>query len=230
MKNVRHHNPNFFFMRYILKVIVSLLLLFATATALGYFLWYKPKFNHHSKNTASLKRIDVNAAAMIRLKQKAAQFKIFNQSADYDPGYCFLIDMKISSGKKRFFIYNIEKDSVEIAGLVTHGSGSDKGTDKLYFSNIPNSNCTSLGRYKIGGSYNGKFGLAFKLYGIDKTNSKAFDRFVVLHAHNCVPEEEVTPAPICESWGCPTVSPTFLTALKKYIDKADKPVILWIYY
>ena len=138
--------------------------------------------------------------------------------------------MKIPSGKKRFFVYNIEKDSVETAGLVTHGSGSDKETDELYFSNIPNSNCTSLGRYKIGGSYNGKFGSAFKLYGLDKTNSKAFERFVVLHAHSCVPEGEVDPLPICESWGCPTVSPTFLTALKKYIDKADKAIILWIYY
>ncbi len=167
---------------------------------------------------------------MYRLKQKAVRLKVFNQPGNYDSEYCFLIDMKIPSGKKRFFVYNIEKDSVETAGLVTHGSGSGKGTKEINFSNVPKSNCTSLGRYKIGGSYNGKFGLAFKLYGLDKTNNKAFDRFAVLHSHSCVPEEEVNPLPLCESWGCPTVSPTFLTALKKYIDKADKPIILWIYY
>ena len=138
--------------------------------------------------------------------------------------------MRIPSGKKRFFVYNLEKDSVEAAGLVAHGSGSYKGTSELFFSNKPNSNCTSLGKYKIGGSYNGKFGLAFKLYGLDNTNSNAFERFVVLHAHSCVPEEEVNPLPICESWGCPTVSPTFLTTLKEYIDSANKPILLWIYY
>ena len=213
-----------------MKVFISAMLLLATGSALAYFFWYKPKFNHTIKYATCVNSIDVNARAMIRLKQKAAGFRLFNQAADYDSGYCFLIDMKIPSGKKRFFVYNLEKDSVETAGLVTHGSGSDNGTDQLYFSNIPNSNCTSLGRYKIGASYQGKFGLAFKLYGLDKTNSKAFERFVVLHAHSCVPEEEVSPLYICESWGCPTVSPTFLTSLKKYIDKADKPIILWIYY
>lgn len=217
-------------MKYLMKAFVSFLLLLVTASALGYFFWYKPKFNHKIKHPVSSKRSDLNAATLMRLKQKAAHFKVYNQSVEYDPGYCFLIDMKIASGQKRLFVYNLEKDSVETAGLVTHGSGSDKGTAALYFSNTPNSNCTSLGRYKIGGSYNGKFGLAFKLYGLDKTNSKAFDRFVVLHSHSCVPEEEVYPLPICESWGCPTVSPTFLTVLKKYIDKADKPILLWIYY
>ena len=216
-------------MKLFMKAFFSVLLLIATATVFGYFFWYRPKFNHDIKHVVSTKTIDVNASVMLRLKQKAASIKVFNQPGDYNSEYCFLIDMKITSGKKRFFVYNLEKDSVELSGLVAHGSGSDKGTGDLYFSNEPNSNCTSLGKYKVGNSYNGKFGLAFKLYGLDKTNSKVFERFVVLHAHSCVADEEVDPLPICESWGCPTVSPTFLTALKQYIDKADAPILLWIY-
>jgi len=217
-------------MKHLMKAFVFILFLLATVSALGYFLWYKPKFSHKTDRPITLIKHDLNAAAIVRLKQKARSFKLYNKGTDYDTGYCFLVDMRIASGKKRFFVYNLEKDSIEADGLVTHGSGSDKGAAELYFSNIPNSNCTSLGKYKIGGSYNGKFGLAFKLHGLDRTNSKAFERFVVLHAHGCVPEEEVDPSPICESWGCPTVSPTFLTILKKYIDKADKPILLWIYY
>jgi hypothetical protein len=217
-------------MKHLMKAAVFILLLLATVSALGYFFWYKTKSGHEIKHTAVVKRHSLDAAAAIRLKQKATSFKIYNKDTDYNSSYCFLIDMKIPSGKNRFFVYNLEKDSIEASGLVTHGSGSDKGTGQLYFSNTPNSNCTSLGKYRIGGSYNGKFGLAFKLYGLDQTNSKAFDRFVVLHAHSCVPENEVSLSPICESWGCPTVSPTYLTTLKKYIDAADKPIILWIYY
>lgn len=175
-----------------------------TGTGLAYLFWYKPKFDQSVEHSHAFKTIDANALVILRLKQKAAQFELFNREGNYDPAHCFFIDMKIASGKKRFFVYDLKKDSVEIAGLVTHGSGSDKGTDELYFSNIPNSNCTSLGRYRIGDSYNGKFGLAFKLYGLDKTNNKAFQRFVVLHAHSCVPEETIYPLPICESWGCPT--------------------------
>ena len=216
-------------MKYLMKAFVSLLLLFITISALGYFLWYKPKFDHSINHIASVPVIS-SETTLIRLKQKVTQFKLYNRPAGYNDKYCFLVDMKIVSGKKRFFVCDLENDSVVTSGLVAHGSGSDKGTDELYFSNMPNSNCTSLGKYKIGNSYNGKFGLAFKLYGLDKTNNKAFDRCVVLHSHSCVSEEEINPLPICESWGCPTVSPTFLTVLKKYIDKADKPIILWIYY
>lgn len=217
-------------MKFLVKILFSFLLLFAAVSVPGYLFWYRPKFNHKKDHAVFVKNIGINAAVMIRLKEKAMQLKTYNQSNDYNSGHCFFIDMKIPSGKKRFFVYDLIKDSVEMAGLVAHGSGSDKGTDELYFSNTPNSNCTSLGRYKIGSSYKGKFGLAFKLYGLDKTNNNAFERSVVLHAHNCVPEDNVSPLPICESWGCPTVSPTFLIALKKYIDNADKPIVLWIYY
>jgi hypothetical protein len=52
---------------------------------------------------------------------------------------------------------------------------------------------------------------------------------VVLHAHSCVPDDENAPLPICQSNGCPTVSPNFLQTLAAYIDKSKKPVLLWIY-
>ena len=138
--------------------------------------------------------------------------------------------MKIPPGKNRFFVYDFKKDSVVDKGLVTHGRGSQTASDTLRFSNIPNSNATSIGKYKIGNEYIGKFKTAFKLYGLNKTNSEAFNRFVVLHAHNCVPNEEVFPAAICTSLGCPTVAPTFLSKLKTYINKSNKPILLWIYY
>jgi hypothetical protein len=51
-----------------------------------------------------------------------------------------------------------------------------------------------------------------------------------LHAHSCVPNEETAPVPICQSWGCPTVAPSFLTALKTYLDNSEKPVLLYVYY
>jgi len=217
-------------MKLFVKAAVSFALLLTAATVFGYFFWYKPKFDPHIKHLTIVKKAELSEAVLIRLKQKATSLKLYDQPGNYNSQYCFLIDMRIASGKKRFFIYNLEKDSIELSGLVAHGTGSGRGGKELYFSNEPNSNCTSLGKYKIGNSYNGSFGLAFKLYGLDKTNSRAFERFVVLHSHSCVPEDEVSPLPICQSWGCPTVSPAFLISLKKYIDAAGKPILLWIYY
>jgi len=88
--------------------------------------------------------------------------------------------------------------------------------------------CTSLGKYRIGNSYYGKFGLAFKLYGLDKTNSNAFNRFIVLHAHDCMPDTEVADE-VCQSNGCPMVSPHFLKKLEPIIKSAKRPVLLWIF-
>lgn len=206
--------------------------LLLTVSAFGYFFGYKPKFNKPSKKNEfafTPKEAADKKETLLRLTKKSIQARDYINEHGFDDNHCFLVDMRLSSGKNRFFVYNLDKDSVEIAGLVTHGSGIIN-SDAPVFSNTPNSYCTSLGKYKIGKSYIGKFGLAYKLYGLDKTNSKAFDRFVVLHAHACVPNYEISPLPICESWGCPTVSPAFLTLLQFYIDEAKKPVMLWIYY
>jgi len=217
-------------MKFFMKLTAILLLLLVSISALAYFFWYKPKFNPSAaKIHFKPKKDETNKVALIRLKQKAADIASYAADHDYSSSYCFMVDMKIESGKKRFFVYNLKKDSVELSGLVTHGS-SKNNSNEIQFSNTPNSLCTSLGKYKIGGSYTGKFGLAFKLYGLDSSNSKAFNRFVVLHSHSCVPVEETAPFPICESWGCPTVAPAFLMQLKPYIDKSSKPILLNIYY
>lgn len=172
----------------------------------------------------------IDTAAIAAVKTYGEKIKPYLKANNYCEEYCFLVDMKIAPGKKRFFIYDLNKDTIVDAGLVTHGGGSETTTGKLTFCNTPSSGSTSLGKYKIGVEYSGQFGMAFKLHGLEASNSKAFERFVVLHSHSCVPSEEVYPSEICTSLGCPTVNPSFLPTLKKYIDKADKPVLLWIFY
>ena len=217
-------------MKYIIRTIIALLFVMATVAALGYVFWYLPKF---STSDPPFSMIESREKLYHRTKEKvrlqSIQVKRKISTGQYCRQFCFMIDMGITSGKKRFFVYNLEKDSIEMSGLVTHGSGSDKNGDAHFFSNRSGSNCTSLGSYVVGNSYDGKFGPAYKLHGLDPTNSRAFDRFVVLHAHQCVPNDEVYPFPICVSLGCPTVSVDFLEGLKKYIEIAEKPVILQLY-
>jgi hypothetical protein len=220
-------------MKIALKTVVFTIGILMAISAFGYFFWYKPTFKKPTKSNAFAfmpVKTAGNDETMFRIHNKVTQVKDYLTVNRLNNTHCFLLDMRIPSGQNRFFVYNLDKDSVEIAGLVTHGSGLKNNTDSPVFSNTPNSNCTSLGKYKIGKPYDGKFGLAYKLYGLDKTNSRAFDRFVVLHAHECVPNSEVYPLTICESWGCPTVSPAFLVQLKAYIKVSSKPILLWIYH
>jgi L,D-transpeptidase catalytic domain len=185
------------------------------------------------KNRLPLKHIDPRVkdaerlAELRRLNSFGNSLEAYAKANNYNTHYSFLVDMKLPSGRNRFFIYDMQHDSVLAGGLVAHGSGRNY-SEQIEFSNQHGSYCTSLGRYKVGVSYNGSFGLAFKLHGLDATNSNAYARAVVLHGHSCVPDSETAPYEICQSWGCPTVSPSFLLKLKKYIDKADKPLLLWV--
>src|SRR5258705_12080465 len=168
--------------------------------------------------------------AVNRLKQQASTLKEYANANHFNSEYCFLVDMSIPSGKKRFFIYNLKKDEVEYSSLVAHGAGSSiPGTDQLLFSNTPNSYKTSLGKYKIGHSYYGTFGQAYKLYGLDTTNSRAFERAIVLHSFSYVPDSETYPGNICLSSGCQMVSRACLAILNKYIMSSTNPLLMWIY-
>jgi hypothetical protein len=222
---VKHHiQSQTFFMRWIMLSILAIAgistfaLLSKTATV---------------KTKLSVKKIDPrlkadeNLAELKRLNSFGKSLKTFAYAHNYNAKFSFLVDMKLPSGRNRFFIYDMQKDTVLAAGLVAHGSGKNY-SENVEFSNELNSYCTSPGRYKIGASYNGRFGLAYKLYGLDATNSNAYARAVVLHSHSCVPNQETAPHEICQSWGCPTVSPSFLIKLKNYLDNTDKPMLLWV--
>ncbi len=163
-----------------------------------------------------------------KLQSKAAEAAVFVNQKNYNTQICFLLDMSLPSGQSRFFVYDLKKDTIKNSALVTHGRCNEYWLEGRRYSNVVGSGCTSLGKYRIGYSYNGKFGMAWKLHGLEKTNDKAFERFVVLHAHECVPESEVKDE-ICQSDGCPTVSPNFLQYLKPVINASKRPVLLWIF-
>jgi len=211
------------------QTAIILLFVFITAIALAWLCYYKPL-----KSMSSLhlfKREDtypVPSKNFLKLQAKTAKAKSFARDKKFNTNFCFLIDMSLPSYQNRFFIYDLIKDSTKNSGLVTHGRCNEDWLEGRKYSNTPGCGCTSIGRYKIGSYYQGRFGLAFKLYGLDKSNDNAFKRFVVLHSHSCVPETEVN-SDVCQSDGCPMVSPGFLKALEAEIKKSAKPVLLWIY-
>lgn len=174
-------------------------------------------------------KVPKKATHFSRLRDLRQPLLDYTKKNGFNSSYTFVVDMKEHSGNKRFYVYDPERDSVLSSGLVTHGYGNNS-QQSVQFSNVPGSNCTSIGHYKIGNPYYGRFGLAFKLHGLDKTNSNAINRFVVLHSHPCVPDSATYPYSICMSQGCPTVSPAYLQALKGYIERSAKPILLYIFY
>ena len=136
--------------------------------------------------------------------------------------------MQLHSGKKRFYVYDFAKETIAASGLVAHGSCNKNYLQNAEFKNDVGCGCSAFGKYKIGNEYPGRFGKAYKLYGLDTSNSNAFERYIVLHSYNCVPDEATYPQPICNSLGCTMVSGNFLVILSSYIQKTKKPLVLWM--
>ncbi|MEI6311880.1 MAG: murein L,D-transpeptidase catalytic domain-containing protein [Bacteroidota bacterium] len=165
-----------------------------------------------------------------RMQLKVRDLNAFiKNNESYNSYLFFLLDMHVESNHYRFFVYDNNAKKILLQGLVAHGVGSmTDNEDSLYFSNIPESNCSSLGKYKIGEKYTGRFGTSYKLYGLDATNSNAYNRAIVLHAFKNIPNEECN-YPITLSLGCPMVSTQFFSKFEKIIDTSDKNMLMWMY-
>ena len=165
-----------------------------------------------------------------KISKKISELKAFLKDSSYNSDKAFLIDFSVSSSKFRFFVVDIKTGKVLQKGLVAHGDGSEygKADGSLKFSNIDGSHCSSLGKYVVEEKYKGKFGMSYRLTGLDETNSNARARAIVLHRLSCVPDVEQSEE-ICLSFGCPMVSDNFFKILEQYIDKSNKKIILYAY-
>jgi len=181
---------------------------------------------HYFKEETSISSVEIE-----RINTRLVNIKnTININRKYNSKIAFLVDMRIPSGKNRFFVYDLEKNQVIDQGLVAHGSGSETGVKgMLKFSNMPNSNCTALGRYSIEKCYKGMFGKAYKLNGLEETNCNALKRAIVLHHYSAVPYEEQDYY-ISNSHGCPMVNEQFFKRIEKIIDSSKSNIILDIYY
>lgn len=171
-----------------------------------------------------------------RLRQKAAEAKTYCQTNEMNTDICFLVDMSIHSGKYRMFIWDFKGDSILMKGKCSHGcctsswSDDDSKTTPT-FSNVPDSHCSSLGKYRIGKRGWSNFGIHvnYKLHGLEEQNSNAYKRYIVFHSWNIMPNEETYPKGAPESWGCPAVSNEFMELADQQLQATVENVLMWIY-
>jgi hypothetical protein len=118
-----------------------------------------------------------------------------------------IVDFSQPSTKKRLYIIDLKENKLLFNTLVAHGKNSGE-LMATNFSNTAESNQSSLGFYITAEKYMGKHGLSMKLDGVEKTNNKARERAIVMHAADYVNENFAKSRGfIGRSWGCPAVSP-----------------------
>ncbi len=161
---------------------------------------------------------------------KISKIKQFLKGKNYNQKIAVFINFKIHSGKYRYFVYDLKNDKILQKAIVAHGDGSvTKNSPELRFSNVEGSHQSSLGKYEIRESYSGKFGKAYRLDGLDETNSNARPRAIVLHSYYCIPDKE-SEDPACLSFGCPMLSKNAFNTTARYIDESRLPIILYAFY
>ena len=136
------------------------------------------------------------------------------------PQYVAVVDFSKPSNQERFFLINLKSGTVQ-KFLTTHGRGSGVGPWAYKFSNIKDSEQSSLGLYHIGEVYQGSKGSTLRMYGLETSNDQAYSRDVVIHsAWYATPDFITSINPktgkpfgrLGVSWGCPAVA---IDTLKK---------------
>lgn len=138
-----------------------------------------------------------------------------------------IIDFSKSSSQKRFFILDLDRVELLCNTYVSHGANSGMEYAR-HFSNIPESNQSSLGFYRTGGTYTGKNGYSLKLSGLEKGfNDNAESRAIVLHGAPYVNSALArSRGYIGRSQGCPAIP---VQLHKKIIDEIKAGTCLFIY-
>jgi L,D-transpeptidase catalytic domain len=126
-----------------------------------------------------------------------------------------IIDFTKPSSQKRLFVIDLKNYRILYNTYVAHGVNSGREFANE-FSNVPESNKSSLGFYVTSNTYTGSNGYSLRLNGLERgINDNAGSRDIVMHGADYVNEEYIhSQGYIGRSWGCPALAP-----------KISKPVI-----
>jgi len=178
-------------------------------------------YNMFNKQNDSMPKMESFTRAVKGYSKLKAQGKIENETLT-------IIDFSLSSKAKRLWVLDMTTYKVLFNTVVAHGRNTG-GEFATRFSNINNSNQSSLGFYVTDSTYYGKNGLSLFLDGQEKgINDNARKRYVVFHgAKYANPDFAKRNGRLGRSLGCPAVPTAYNTAIIKQIKNKS---CLFIYH
>ena len=151
----------------------------------------------------------------------------------YNTDYCILVDFSKYSGLDRFYIYSFKENKIVHRSLCAQGHGPYYNIFVKKYSNKHGSNLSSLGKYKVGRfrkMYTPGWFIkdGFEVHGLDRTNSNAHSRGILIHNGNpCFQTFPLPSMPV--SHGCFGVSSSMIEHIKELTSKSKKPILLYAY-
>ena len=203
---------------------ITALTLFLTLTASFAFTTYKPSEAPAKVEVSSVEKaeptaeekidllfeeftaVNANMPSKVSFTHAISGYSKLEAEEKIENKLLSIVDFSLPSTEKRLWILDMEKNEILYHTYVSHGknTGGNMATD---FSNTPNSLQSSLGFFVTAETYYGKNGLSLFIDGMEEEfNSKARERYVVIHGADYAKEESIKRlGRLGRSYGCPAV-------------------------
>ena len=163
-----------------------------------------------------------------RVKSRAVALREYCRKEDYNTNIALFVDLSRHSGRNRFVAWDFERNAAIFTCPVSHGSGSERSHRRSAYAHVSNedgSHLSSVGRALVAERYEGRYGVAYRLDGLDDTNSNLRSRFVVLHGWEHTTSFPIFPLATVGSFGCPVLSRKMMAKVDSLIRDESKVIL-----
>jgi hypothetical protein len=164
-----------------------------------------------------------------RVKERAEELLMFCRNEGYNTDIALFVDLSRHSGRCRFVVWSFVASRPMLVAPVSHGSGRVESHIRSAYARISNedgSHLSSVGRALVAERYEGRYGVAYRLDGLDATNSNLRPRCVVLHGWEHTTSYPIFPFATTGSWGCPVLSRRMMRRVDEILKNESRVVLL----
>lgn len=164
-----------------------------------------------------------------RAAAHAEELLQFCKEGGYNQKIALLVDLSRHSGLCRFVVWNFEQHRPMLVCPVSHGSGAKESHKRSAYARLSNedgSHLSSVGRALVAERYEGRYGIAYRLDGLDVTNNNLRSRCVVLHGWAHTTSFPIYPLATTGSWGCPVLSRRMMRRVDEILKNENNVVLL----
>lgn len=165
------------------------------------------------------------------IRERVCMLRAWCCCRGYNSRIALFVDLSLHSGLNRFVVWDFETEKPLLICPVSHGSGSIKSHVRSAYARISNedgSHLSSVGRAVVAERYEGRYGIAYRLDGLEDSNSNLRPRCVVLHGWKHTTSFPIYPIPTVGSFGCPVLSTRMMARVDEIL-QTQKGVIIEIF-
>ena len=165
------------------------------------------------------------------MAERAKELLEYCRREGYNTRVALFVDLSRHSGRRRFVAWDMVRMVPIFTCPVSHGSGSEMSHVRsayARFSNEDGSHLSSLGRAVVAERYEGRYGVAYRLDGLEATNSNLRSRYVVLHGWEHTTSYPIWPRATVGSFGCPVLSRRMMARVDELLQR-EKGVIIEVF-